>query len=378
MNQCGPRSGISVRIGRIAAFVAICCLLFNLTAATGADTGQVLVTVTEAKSGIPINGALVYLDGAYEGATSSAVGDGTLALTGIGAGTHTLRAAGGEYRDSVQTFRVPGEDQVTLALNTSYLHPLIVNGSTDNAISVVFYPSATSFDCPYNTKVNDSRYADENLFREDVMAVISRTYLNLGAVTDPSEPLPEGYREKFNFYYYFDPSAPGDAFDGCSGSVPASYWNDVTFADVTVLLYPAYHGSYNNASCQPVGCFQSSGTGRGVMKIPADRTTLFFHETGHALFGLVDTYCGDTWYYENDPYPNLWSSLASCQSGASANGRDPALCRPIKENSTVSCYGEYWRWDPDPDIMAEAYDGQFGSAATRRIDHVLAGAGGGS
>jgi len=375
MNPCRQCSGI---FRRIVALVAIGCLLCSLTTAYGADTRQVLVMVTEAKSGVPINGALVYLDGAYEGATSSAAGDGTLALAGIGAGTHTLRAAGGDYRESVQTFRVPEEEQVTFALNKSFLHPLIVNKSTGNAISVVFYPSATSFDCTDNVKVSAPRYTDENLFREDVLAVINRTYLHLDAVTDPSESLPEGYRQNFNFYYYFDPSAPGDAFDGCSGSVPASYWNDVTFADVTVLLYPAYLGSYDNASCQPVGCFASAGTGRGLMKVPADRTSLIFHETGHALFGLVDTYCGDTWYYENDPYPNLWSSLSSCRGDASVNGRDPVLCRPIGQNSSVACSGEYWRWDPDPDIMAEAYDGTFGAAATERINYILVESGGAS
>ena len=375
MNPCGECPGIFWRLPVLATIV-LCCLVCTVTAAYGAGTDQVVVRVTDAQAGAPIDGAQVYLDGAYAGVTSPDGGEGTLGLSGIGKGTHTLRVAGGDYRESVVTFAVPGENEVTVVLHRSFLHALIVNGSEKNAISVVFYPSATSFDCTRNARVNESRYKDESLFKNDVLAVINRTYLDLGAMIDPSEPLPAGYQGRFDFYYYFDPSAPGDAFDGCSGSIPASYWNDVTFADITVLLYPTYHGSYDNASCQPVGCFASAGTGRGVMKVPADRTSLFFHETGHAIFGLVDTYCGDTWYYENDPYPNLWSSFASCQSGALADGRDPALCRPIGQDASVSCSGEYWRWDPDPDIMAEAYDGTFGAAATGRIRNILSEPGG--
>jgi hypothetical protein len=376
--HCGPLPWEPRKAGKILAVIAIgfLCLMCAASAADSYGTGRVMVRVTDAESGIPIDGTQVYLDGAYAGTTSPSDGEGTLLITGVSAGTHTLRVAGGGgYRESVETFAVPGEDVVMIGLHRSFLHTLIVNGSTKNAINVVFFPSATTFDCANNTKVNDSYYTDENLFREDVRAVINRTYLDLDAVTDPSEPLPAGYRGRFNFYYYFDPAAMGDAFEGCSGSVPDSYWNDVTFADITIILYPTYYGSYSNASCQPVGCFQSAGTGRGIMKVPSDRTALFFHETGHAIFGLVDTYCGDTWYYENDPYPNLWSSLVGCQSGASAEGRDPVPCRKIGQDSSVTCSGEYWRWDPHPDIMAEAYDGRFGAAATRRIDYVLAGGG---
>ena len=356
--------------------VVICCIMCTVAAAYGDSAGQITVTVKDEQAGAPINGARVYLDGAYEGTTASSGMDGTLGLAGVGAGTHTLRVTGGDYRDSVKKFAVPGDGQVNVVMSRSFLHALTVNGSAQNKINVVFYPSTTSFDCTGNAKVSDPRYTDESLFKEDVLAVIGRTYLHLDTATDPSVPLPGGYRDRFNFYYYFDPSAMGDAFDGCSGSVPASYWNEVTFADITVILYPTYYGQYTNTSCQPVGCFQSAGTGRGVMKIPADRTSLFLHETGHALFGLVDTYCGDTWYYENDPYPNLWESFASCQDNATANGRDPALCRPpLGQDSSSSCSGKYWRWDPDPDIMAEANDGQFGAAATRRIDYVFAESG---
>jgi hypothetical protein len=374
-NCFGPGQVAPRQFGRIFILVVIGCLTFTVAAAYGAGTNQVTVMVTDAKTGAAVSGAKVFLDGAYAGMTSSADAAGTLHLAGIGAGTHTLRVTCQNYRESVKKFPVSGDGQVTVELDRSFLQSLTTNGTANHAINVVFFPSATSFDCSTNSKVSTPRYTNESSFKEDVVTVINHTYLNLDHVTDSSDRLAAGYQGRFNFYYYFDPSAMGDAFDGCSGSVPSSYWNDVTFADVTVLLYPTYYGGYTKTSCQPIGCYQSAGTGRGVMKAPADQYSLFLHETGHAIFGLVDTYGGDTWHYEIDPYPNLWSSLASCQSDASANGRDSSRCRSIGQTSSVSGSGEFWRWDPDPDIMAAAYYGQFGAASTRRIDYVLAQSG---
>ena len=43
---------------------------------------------------------------------------------------------------------------------------------------------------------------------------------------------------------------------------------------------------------------------------------IFLHESGHVVFRLIDTYCGDTYYVENSPFPNVWSSEASCKKNA--------------------------------------------------------------
>ena len=114
--------------------------------------------------------------------------------------------------------------------------------------------------------------------------------------------------------------------------VPDSYWDNVTFSDVTVILYPTYYGRYANTSCQPTGCTQIFGPGRSQMKAPANQERIVRLETGHALFGLDDTFCGDTYYWQNDPYPNVWSSLASCQADAQSHNRDPAQCRQIESD----------------------------------------------
>jgi hypothetical protein len=219
---------------------------------------------------------------------------------------------------------------------------------------------------------------NETRFRSDVLNVINRTYRDLDQVTSPSSPLPADYRNDFNFYYYYDSSAPADAFSGCAGTVPENYWNDVPFGDITVILYPGYHGIYADSTCQPTGCFQDLGPGRQLMKAPADQVALVRHETGHAVFGLIDTYCGATYYYQNDPDPNVWSSLEACKTDAISSHRDPDQCRQIETTGPVSasCTKEFWHWDPQPDVMSYGYGGKFGEAATQRITYVLSKTGG--
>ena len=253
------------------------------------------------------------------------------------------------------------------------------DGPSGDAIDIIFYPSSTSYSCTDHTKLSAPEYVtNETRFRNDVENIIRSAFLDLDRETSVSHPLPENYREKFKFYYYYDPSAPADAFSGCTGTVPEKYWDEVTFADVTVILYPGYHGFYTDATCQPTGCYQNFGPGRNLMKAPADKPILFRHESGHAVFELIDTYCGTTYYYQNDPHPNVWGSSESCRADARENARDPEQCRRIQKANPgeTPCTTDYWQWDPMPDIMASGYYGTFGDAATQRISYVISGTGG--
>jgi hypothetical protein len=93
------------------------------------------------------------------------------------------------------------------------------------------------------------------------------------------------------------------------------------------------------------------------------------------LFGLVDTYCGNTYYYENKPYANVWASSEACTADAKSDDRNPVNCRKIEHTSSGTCLRNFWRWDPLPDIMGNGYSGTFGMAATRRIQNILTEAG---
>jgi hypothetical protein len=35
------------------------------------------------------------------------------------------------------------------------------------------------------------------------------------------------------------------------------------------------------------------------------------------------------------------------------------------------CSKDFWRWDPDPDIMRTSASGMFGAASTERISYIL-------
>jgi hypothetical protein len=363
----------------ILILAMIICILYPVTAAT--DDTHVLVSVRDAKTGQVLEGAMVYLDGGYRNATSSGDNAGTIRISGISEGKHTIRVTMPGYLETMKRIVYPDIKEVDVALNREALVSLMQSADPDRAINVVFYPSGTAYNCTDGTKIPVTTYtSDEEKFRHDVLTTINNTYLSLDRITDKSNPLPVDYQNRFNFYYYYDPSAPADAFSGCAGTIPTQYWDEVSFSDITVILYPTYCGIYTGNACQPTGCFQSQGPGQNVMKAPADRAALFAHETGHAVFGLLDTYCGDTYYYENDPYPNVWSSEISCMADARAGNRDPAQCRQIEKRTlnTVSCSKNFWRWDPAPDIMEYGYSGKFGSSSTQRIEYVLAQAGSGN
>jgi hypothetical protein len=332
------------------------------------------INVKDARTRENVGDALVYLDGGYIGTTTPGNG-GKLVIDDVASKTHTIRVTKENYKEVTKKFVYPSESALEISLSKGPLVSLNANGPTANGINVVFYPSSTAYSCTDKKVIQTPVYmTDETRFRTDVESVIRQTYLELDKVTSPSNPLPAGFQDKFNFYYYYDPSAPADAFSGCAGSVPESYWKDVTFSDITVILYPSYTGLYSDASCQPTGCFQNFGPGRSLMKVPANQASLVRHETGHAVFELIDTYCGSTYYYENDPHANVWSSREACRSDATSNNRDPELCRQIEQKSigtSAACIKDFWRWDPNPDIMAQGYGGKFGAAATQRINYVI-------
>jgi hypothetical protein len=103
---------------------------------------------------------------------------------------------------------------------------------------------------------------------------------------------------------------------------------------------------------------------------------IFLHESGHVVFGLIDTYCGPTYYQENKPSPNVWSSQEACIATAIQEHWNTSECRQITKPATSrtreACVKNFWKWDPDPDIMGSgAYTGRFGNASTLRIRYML-------
>jgi len=246
--------------------------------------------------------------------------------------------------------------------------PVHLQGLPEEKIDVVFIASKTSWNHVTREKVRSFTYtSNRDAFVSDVKELIHKWYLKLDTLV--SEPIPGDFKERFNFYYYWDSDNFGDAFVGCNGELPENFWSVAPFADVAGILYPPF---YVDGSTSAAGC---SGVGpRSHFKAPGFHGYVTIHESGHAIFGLMDEYCGETAYGQNDPYPNAWSSESNCRDDVSDEDWNPDDCRQIMwddpDTPEADCSKDYWRWNPDPEIM-ECACGTFGPVCVRRINYVL-------
>jgi hypothetical protein len=338
----------------------------------GPPGGDIVFRARDAKNQTPLEGVSYYIGDTFAGVSGSG-GIFVLREGSYPVGTVMFRAARQGYRDWISQIDLAEISSLDLDFEESSIHPVLINGPPDRKIDVVFVPSDTAFNGSTRTKLWYAGYpGGREQFAADVSRFINRTFLASPSLMYENASAANTLPEKFNFYYFWDGQTFGDAFDGCAGTIPERYWEEVTFGDLTILLYPKYYGRYLDPASQPIGCTNTNGLGNVYLKIAADQYSLGIHETGHGLYSLMDTYCGNTYYRENDPNPNIWSSEEKCREDAVQRVRDPDGCRRISDDS-AGCRKDFWRWDPDPDIMNEAYYGKFGSASTDRIQGILAG-----
>jgi len=330
----------------------------------------------DAKNGTPLVGAHIYLDGESVGTSSD--DRGIKELRNIARGNHSLRVAKTGYEEVTRKITVDRTEHMIIQLNDSKLIPLVVNGPVESKIDIVFIPSTTTYDCNLKKKISIDTYTgDRQRFVNEVNTKIITLFSRLDTLTSAQVGLPSDYADRFNFYYYWDPEDQADAFDGCAGKLPEQFRKNAPATDVAIILYPTYLGMYSGSPCEPNACANGLGPGSGsYLKAPADSSMILLHESGHVVFGLIDTYCGPTYYRENIPSPNVWSTLDSCMTSAAQEHWNTGECRqitkPATSRSPVACVKNFWKWDPDPDIMGSgAYSGKFGNASTLHIRYML-------
>jgi hypothetical protein len=248
--------------------------------------------------------------------------------------------------------------------------PVYLQGPPEEKIDIVFVASNTSWDRLNSVKVPKNTYSYyKNEFIAAVNDLVQNWYLKLDTLV--SEPISSDFRQRFNFYYYWDSSKFGDAFEGCSGTLPEGFWNDARFADVGGILYPAHYvGGFTEAG----GCANAFGP-PSQFKGPGFNGYVTIHESGHAVFALVDEYCGETAYFQNDPLANVWGSLENCTGDvASTMKQDPSGCRQITyddpNTAGVDCTRDWWRWNPNDEIM-DCACGRFGPMCVRHINYMF-------
>jgi len=339
-------------------------------------TSNLAVTCKNIDTGAGIPGTRIYLDGGYAGDTAGK--EGLLVLSSLSAGDHTLRALNRGYMENITTVHIPEYKEAVIALHPAKIIPIGNHGPVEERMDIVFVPSKTMYDCTKKEKRTTDYYTkNEENFRNDVNTLIEKRILVMNALTLNQTCLPEDATTRFNFYYYSDPGDFADAFAGCAGTLPEDFWDEAPFTDVAIIVYPTYKGVYLGPPCEPNGCSSSMGPGiHSWFKAPADSGWVFMHEAGHAIFGLIDTYCGETYYTQNDPNPNVWSSQSDCVLAARKNNWDPALCRQIstaaRSGISPACQKSYWRIDPEPDMMGTyIIKGKLGNASTLHVHYML-------
>jgi len=333
------------------------------------------VRVRDEKNGAGIAGALVYYDGKIVGRTSDT--DGMYLIEKSGTGSHSVRITKPGYQDTTVMADDTTGSSLTVRLQPSIIQRIAGDASPETALDIVFVPSNTSYDCGLQAKIVADHYMDhKEIFLTDVRQLSELKLFQLGRYSSVPAKISDGYQKRLNIYYYWDGERYADAFNGCAGTLPEGFWDEAPFADVAIILYPKYYGLNKGTTCEPVGC--SSGIGSGSnswFKAPANNGQIFLHESGHAIFGLMDTYCGDTYYEENRPVPNVWQSEKNCSYDTAKSGGSGSGCRPISGNdsgSTSTCKKDYLKFDRDPDLMASTTSSAtFGESSTQRIQYVF-------
>lgn len=333
------------------------------------------VRTRDEKTGAGIAGAEVYYDGKYLGRTSET--EGIYLIEKAGTGSHSVRITKTGYRETTVRADSSTGSILTVRLQPSSVQRIRGDASPETALDIVFVPSNTSYDCSLQKKIIADQYMDNpDTFLTDTRQLADLRLSQLGSYSSVPAKISGDYQKRLNIYYYWDGERYADAFNGCAGTLPEGFWDEAPFADVAIILYPKYYGPNKGSPCEPIGCTNGIGPGTYTwFKAPANNGQVFLHESGHAIFGLMDTYCGDTYYAENLPVPNIWQSGKNCSYDTAKNGDAGSECRSIAGNvagSTNTCGQDYWKYDRDLDLMAAtSVSATFGESSTRRIQYIF-------
>lgn len=185
--------------------------------------------------------------------------------------------------------------------------PLVRNRAPDRAIDVVFIPS--------------QEYTSNGEFIRDVTYMIENGYF--------AEETINRSREYMNFYYI--PVSNHGTIGVVEGRVvwnTPSNWTEVCpHADGGVIVHKASFRDYASGNV-----FSTENYSLGTL----------VHESGHGLFGLADEYCCDSYYWQPDPYPNIYSSLSNCEEDSRREGWDASLCWEFCTAGSVNCGEGFW------------------------------------
>lgn len=217
--------------------------------------------------------------------------------------------------------------------------PIRVTGSSNERLDIVFVPAED---------------VEPDRLRRQLSSLINDQYFSYEAFKGvPGYP----YRRVYNFFYTPEKGnyEHTEGEKKCEFTRPKNYSILEQFADAIAILHEA-----ELRNCRQ-GILMSSEIIGGKS---------LFHESGHALFGLLDEYCCDSYYKELDFAPNIWESADACEADASNIGYSTSMCARISSPFRTIPF-----WRVDPTIVPGSLMGQskslqsstFLNASMRRI-----------
>jgi len=257
------------------------------------------------------------------------------------------------------------------------IKPLVMRGDHNKGyIDFIFVPDETYVDAQNKATAE---------FQTDVTNLVRNYYYKLSERT--VDPIKVKFPEKTNWYTWVPQSAQevANVNGQCDWDLPKDFWDQAANMDIAVVL----------TKKGGMGCVWNSGPPTDMVAGGKSGISVL-HETGHALFSLVDEYCANGVYYaENDEAPNVWGSEAACEKDAQKEGWGEGQCQNFCDSSKDKTFlgldvGDvnynWWRYDPNGvkfpwgesyfDLMTACSFGcknehKFMEADARRINFVL-------
>ena len=199
-----------------------------------------------------------------------------------------------------------------------YCTPYIQNGNHSDKIDIVF--------------ISDTSYnSNTTLFIQHIANIINNSFM-------VSEEVGANI-SKFNFYHILEEGFIDWPY--WSLEPPRNFFTECSFYDAAVMLHTDSRRDFASDNI-----FSSEPYNYGTI----------MHEFGHALFGLADEYCCDSYYFTPEPFPNIYKNERLCKEDAVNEGWSPNDCDNFCPAQQGRCGNGWWRSDPLPDIMEDDGD----------------------
>lgn len=270
--------------------------------------------------------------------------------------------------------------------------PVLLNTDRENALDFVLFPATTNvlrapnnpadtnlLTFPVYTGARDTNFVRDvgaalvELYREqrvlDNQRAINVWLAPDGAATGGTRDLlldsdGDGMRDNAAPDTTGDGIPDGDGItDTCQHVLPANLGTDYGFGNVRAILHPV------TPAPGDVNTLRECARG-GVFSAEAGETGVFIHETGHVGWGLADEYAPDGGYFQANPNPNTYLSLAACTADVGNLGGVAGDCRGMDSVFDTDTNPDFWVSDPASNDLMN--DNQFARRAdNRRIDFVF-------